>query len=582
MAKYLILTENDQEYNQNENLILVQEKAIPYLLKNELIKKGKHVEALPEITFGPQEVSVKTKYLEGVYKYVMERLTSYLNRLHGEEHDQKFWEIAFGIFVPNLIYDFYDVYLELKQADELCHDAISSLEVDENADVYGWRNFLLEEPDANYFCTIAADILDVIDVSFQVNVKRTARTAPHSLEHLQRDAIWTPKELSRRMDSKTEVVLCTPYLSNEALDRIISASNGRVKLWSGRGRDIVYSVLEKCIDTDYKERRALNYEKTDDEFINVILNSIVNHLPVPYCEGYKIMREQVEPLVSSCNAKVVASANSYVYSHPYDLWSAMMYEKGAKVCAMQHGGNVEFRFESMIFDRVYLWGTATAGSKTHSGVAGKLIGRSISQKPPIERKELLFISTGFNRFRNEYLWPLSFSVEKQIKNKISFIEKISKSEEYTIKVREYMKDYGRDRVANHLDTLRNVQMQNSRLVPLDSALEECSLCVIDNYQTVILEAIYLDVPTIFVCGILDNVPLFEELRDLLRRFELEGLYFRDTDQAADYVNSIKDPRAWWNEPGRKALIDEFKHKYAYVPDDWAEQYVDMLYDWEND
>ena len=36
MAKYLILTENDQEYNQNENLILVQEKAIPYLLKNEL------------------------------------------------------------------------------------------------------------------------------------------------------------------------------------------------------------------------------------------------------------------------------------------------------------------------------------------------------------------------------------------------------------------------------------------------------------------------------------------------------------------------------------------------------------------
>lgn len=145
-----------------------------------------------------------------------------------------------------------------------------------------------------------------------------------------------------------------------------------------------------------------------------------------------------------------------------------------------------------------------------------------------------------------------------------------------------MKDFGRDCVANHIDTLRNVQMQDSRFVPLDNALEECSLCVVDNFQTVICEAIYLDVPTILLCGILEDVPLPGELKDLLHRFESEGLYFRDIDRAADYISSIKDPRAWWNEPKRKALIDEFKYKYAYVPDDWAEQYVAMLYDWEDD
>lgn len=582
MAKYLIMTEKDREYNKYEDLILLQKKALPYLVKVELAKKGKRIEALPEITFGFYEIEEKAKYLEGVYKCVMGQLTPYLNRIHGEEHNQRYWEIALGLFVFNLIYDFHSVYLELKQADRLCHDVMSCLEVDENADIYGWRNFFIEEPDANYFCTIAADILDVINVAFHVDVKRIARTAPHNLENLQRDPIWTGKALSRRMDSKTEVVLCTPYLSNEALDEIISASNAHIKLWGGRGRDILYSVLEKCINTDYKDRQALKWEKVDDEFINIILNSIIKHLPVPYCEGYKIMREQIEPLVSSCNAKVIASANAYFYSHPYNLWSAMMHEKGAKVCALQHGGNQEFPFESMMFDRIYLWGTTGDGGKTHSGIAGKLIGRRIFQKPSIERKELLYISTGVNRFRSQHISNVLFDIETQIKNKINFIKKISKNEEYTIKVREYMKDYGRDCVAHHLDTLHNVQMQDSKLIPLDIALERCSLCVVDNFQTVICEAIYLDVPTIFLCGILENIPLSEELKGLLHRFESEGLYFRDTDQAADYINSIKDPRAWWNEPRRKVLIDEFKYRYAYVPVNWAEQYVSMLYDWEND
>ena len=103
-------------------------------------------------------------------------------------------------------------------------------------------------------------------------------------------------------------------------------------------------------------------------------------------------------------------------------------------------------------------------------------------------------------------------------------------------------------------------------------MRESRVVVIDHLATSYLEALAMNVPTVFawdpaICSFRPEVEqMFERLADV-------GVFQKDAEQAAAHVNQIYgDPMQWWMSEPVQTVRSEFVNRFVRVSHDWFREW----------
>lgn len=595
---YLVCTADDREYLKYDKVILLHSGSLTHKQKKELETKGVEIQILPDILLDKEKVLANIEYVNSVFNKMMKFVTEYLNNLHHENHDDHFWNLAFGRYIYNAINLYYVRYLELKQASEMLPKSFTCIVVDEYRNDRFWpttydKNNSSDQGMACYY----ADLLESIDFDLSYNIERLEdavgkdfRPLPQRFYgDLDSSVIDFFKYIKRALiesffdsTNNTNIVINAPYIiDRKELFKLFAGSRRKIGLWRGRNKDFLYEVCFKHHDFNVYDRPIKGFEKTDDVFLNFLYKKIIYFIPMPFIEGYKDLKKALLPYYSMCNCSVAVSAGQYFYNNSYNLWTALMNEKGTKVYAYQHGGRygqcVDQQLHELItYDRFYLWGKSTPAEIYHSGIAVKLLGRKKWSYNVKYSKVILFcMGTKFRYMRSAYD-SQAIHKKEYVKNEVTFAEGIN-LDKWKLVLREYMYDRGIEKLSDYLGHSNKYVWQDSKTVDLDNALSTCGLVVCDNLNTVVLEAWGLGIPTILVDD-LEGAILYDDFKSELKVLMEVGLYFDDASQASSYINEIKDIYEWWMDVTRQTVLKDFCQKYIYIPTKWKSIYVDNILD----
>jgi putative transferase (TIGR04331 family) len=112
--------------------------------------------------------------------------------------------------------------------------------------------------------------------------------------------------------------------------------------------------------------------------------------------------------------------------------------------------------------------------------------------------------------------------------------------------------------------------------PFSERLRGVRLLIFDNPMTTFVEAFGADRPCLLTWNpeIWRFRPAAQPFLDRLRE---AGIFFDAPEAAARHAAAIHaDPRAWWDEPKRRAVHREFAARFALTSADWLKVWLEEL------
>lgn len=592
--KYLVCTADDSAYKKYDDIVLLHEGSLTYHQRIELQKQGKSIEILPDIFFDSKESVQQIEYIYHLFDTVMNHITDYLNELHHESHSMRFWNLALGRYIFNAINLYYVRYLELRQASEIISKAKIHIDLKISREERAWpisyeAYIQSDQCMARFYTDLLRDMNWGFEFSIAEDILSEGSTLPlperffddigdkpiDSLRRIKRNLV----EKYYDSGSSTKIIVYAPYVINRgALRKLFFCSRKTMGMWNGRNSDILYNVCEPLLNYKLDERKKISFQNTDDSFLNFLLDHIVDFVPVTFIEGYESVKFQLKDYLS-CSCKSVVSAGQYFYNNVFNLWSALMDEKGANIFAYQHGGrygqNVITQLHEVItYKRFYLWGKNTPKEIYHSGIAVKLMGRKNWKYKKEYSNVILFCLSEKHRYMMNAVDGCGMNKSEYVKDELIFVDSIDKNK-WMLLLRQFMFDKGCETLSDYKSEITDVIWQDSNQVGIDDAFSSCSLVVCDTFDTVALESFGLNHPTIVVDGF-KNILLYDDFIECLNKLKRVGLYFENAEEAATYINNIDDIYDWWMKPDRRDAVMEFQNKYVNIPKRWKEEYVKLF------
>ena len=122
-------------------------------------------------------------------------------------------------------------------------------------------------------------------------------------------------------------------------------------------------------------------------------------------------------------------------------------------------------------------------------------------------------------------------------------------------------------------------MPDIRILPrgrLIGLIQKSAVAIIDHLGTTALEALTINIPTIWFLNVEVNLirPEAEKYFALLRD---AGILHRSPEEAAEKVNEIyNDPLRWWCNPEVQKAKNTFCDRFALTSNNWRKEWVDAL------
>ena len=556
------------------------------LTKNSLkhLPDGKHY----SIATSPWYPTIQRKnavtYCEQLNVKIMHVLSGKMNLIHNVDYPEKYWRILLGSWLSHFVLIYYDRYLRLKKALEICPEFYTSVLPKEKCNPVSYsvedsivglnsksrselHNYMIFSLFAHKICpgrTVEKDY--IVETNINV-IKKSWKRKLFNTTLLYIDRIFGGKILLSEMY----------HMSLKDLIRLrIRSGLNCINCFDLINEDTPDDGLLK--ETSSNELRGLlNVDAASDEFQSILFQVIPYAIPMSYVENFWYYKKLINNLPYH---KVVVSAAGWNINTFFQYYASESLRKGAKLIEVQHGGVYGFSLlppsETMALNKdfFFTWGWSGDGRNRCKPLPSPYL--SCLKNTSVGKIDgLLFVGTSVPRYKHRIdlvLFP--DDIEKYFKDKEKFISKLPGTLNSKIMYRPGKKDLGR----NEVDFIKAINPYIEIIITksVTDWMKKFKIVVIDHPYTSFLESLTINVPTvlfwdhdIFLMRP-EAEPYFQALRDA-------GILYKDPLSAAEKVNGIFDnPKEWWHSNTVQNARNEFCDRFAYSRNDWPDVWVREL------
>ena len=522
-------------------------------------------------------------YCEELNEKIMHLLSNNMNQIHNVDYPEKYWRILLGSWLTHFILTYYDRYLRLKKALETCPEFYTSVLPEEKCNPASYsvedftvglnsksrsefHNYMIFSLFAHKIClgrTVENDYI----VETNINVmERSRKSKLFNTTLLYIDRILGGKILLSEMY----------HVSLKDLLRL------RIKLGINYANyfDFIYGNIHKedfikgHFSNELRER--LCFDAASDEFQSILFQVIPYAIPMSYVERFWFYKKMINPL--PCY-KAVVSAVGWNSNTCFIFYAAESGMKGTKLIKVQHGGNygqaLSTTSETLALnkDHYYTWGWKRDESNKAIPLPSPYL-TNIKNTAIGGINRIIFVGTTVPRYKHRIdssLYP--DDMEKYFGDKKKFLmalsDNILKRTLYRPRNEIGWNEVGKIR---SIDTCIEIITKGK----LTDWMKKAKTVVIDHPHTAFLEALTINVPSVFFWDHdiflmrQEAEPYFQVLRDA-------GILYKDPVSAARKVNEIfDDPEEWWHSNTVQNARKEFCDRFAYARKDWMDVWVKEL------
>lgn len=578
---FLITTADERSWKIDENILFLGEWCKLFSRKH--IWNDLNYKTLPYHWDDRRKYYEDYIYLSEVYQQYVNEIAQSLNAIHGINYSVRYWKIVIGPWLRFFIDAVYDRYSSIKSV--IGTKLITSTLI-MSSDIINWipkdyNQFYKSFTTDQWNHMIYSEIIKIMDVlpyelidqknnpDYNFNKKNNYRI----FSKLKNSMVNTYARILP--DQFNSIFFTSSYFDLKNLIKL-QLKLGQLPYLSGP----VIEIKDIVVNKNLRKQLKLNLQK--NEFGRILDLIIPMQIPKCYIEGF----DQTIALVKKYYPKQVRSiytANSYSHDDVFKVWAGYQVEKNKKLFIGQHGGNLGVCSWSQredhqieVSDKYFSWGwmdekydnikpiSASKLLKMKNKIDANISGDILSVLPSLPRY-----------FYCSFSMPIAAQFLDCIDGQIELTKLLSAKSLKQYKIRLDSTDFGWDTLErfDNSGLIDNIDMKNIKLI---DRIKESKLCVVPHNATVFLETFISNFPTILFWN-----PKYYEIRKSAQPYYDElhevGILHYSAESAAETLNKISDdPMKWWTQDNIQSAKDQFCENYAYVSDNWLEEWSNEL------
>ena len=583
VKRFLITTALEETWRDDEPVLFLGEWCKRYTRKD--CWSGMDAKMLPYHWDDRAKLYVDYQYLQDFYETLLQDLTTQLNQIHGVEHSLRYWRILIGPWLGYFVQMLFDRWTSIQQAIsqyDLSGTVVlagqeQSLVPNDMIDFT--RLFLGDEWNHHIYASILKGFTSVSCIKRSRQDKiglQKAESAPTWKRQIKRTLAACYVKVASTLTQDRDAFFLATYLPSFD-EMMLHRRLGQVpQLWR--------SVPSVQVAVDGSRRQWIAAGDSRSEFEACVRTLIPQQVPTIYLEGYCQLVKQTTGLPWPKQPKLIWTSNSYNADDVFKVWAAGKVECGSRLVIGQHGGHYgtgRWSFtedhEIAISDCFLSWGWTEPGQPKIKAV-GALKAKRPLGVGHVDQAGVLLVTSALPR---QSYCMYSVIVSRQwldyFNDQCTFVENLVEPIRSALTVRLYAQDYGWDQAARWRDRLPNVCLDEGQS-NIEGLIRQSRLYIATYNATTFLESFTMDVPTVIFWDpnhweLRDSaMPYFEDLKSV-------GILHDTPDSAARHVNFIwSDVDVWWTSPAVRDVLNRFKQRYCFLPDDLLDRVDDILRD----
>ncbi|MFA5181664.1 MAG: LIC12162 family protein [Syntrophales bacterium] len=538
-------------------------------------------DVLPSIWKDRERFIVAYVYLNDLYERLLRQMADWLDEVHGERHDVRYWRIIVGPWLFHYLDTLYDHYMSLKEVRSK-YPPFDTILLSEDSFItprstIEFLQLLFDDP---YNLQIYSRILLADVNTFKKKASDLLNTKSQSIR--KRDLSGIIKNKLKKMGMrlvKKEGSICwaTPYFSKRTMVKIILASKGIIRPIFSTDDVMSVTAPNRKIRDGFKI-----IPHKGDEFETLMANLLPDDIPFIFLESYKTVKAGALSYFPA-KPRAIIAATSWYFDEKFKIWAAMAAESGCPLHGVQHGGNYgidqymrALDHEVAITDKFYSWGwnLNELSDRIIPMTMGNLAWKK-NYRSNIRNTDILYAGTSHPKYSYRLQCPGSNHMEKYCADQSRFLKNLNLRYREKISYRPLIYDYGFDIVERIQNSWPDLTIENWD-IPFQTRLLSCRLFVSDHLGNVHAEALSMDVPTVLFWDP-ESTIYREEAKNKLDYLRAVGILHDTPEAAAGKVNEVYDHvDEWWQVRERQEARSQFCEHYArsssHAIDEWTNEF----------
>lgn len=577
MKYFLATTAISDFWDIDSDLILLG----PWCLsgdKNKKIVDGKNYSVVSSPWKPATKIKEASDICHDIYEDLIIELSEQLNFINGVNYPERYWKALIGTWLMQFIEIVYERYIRIENAFSLYPNA---------------RTCILPEISCKLPCPDAKDFYYIWSSSDIDNLKLFSIIIRHLYPEkaLEKDSVIAPNEekidrqvnfakkiLYRLMEIKDVVIKPDIVLSNVSGFSLADILSLELKSYPAiiSFKNFDYS-MKYSIKSVYSEeqRKRITFKDRGDVFQAFFSKLIPRCIPTCYIESFKKYSEKVRV----GDVKAVGSSVGWYGDENFNFFAAEATLKNKRLLGFQHGGGYGMSLvsfpEKVELEKgtFYTWGWNSDATDARALPNPRLSRLADSYKGQGEK--ILFIGVSMPRYF--YMFQtglLPDDMSNYLDNKKIFLNTLTATIRDAIVYRPYPCDFGWPEKETIQQVLPQVKfLHDGNLIEL---MKKAALVIIDHPHTAFLEALTINVPSIFYWDH-DVYIMRPEAEVYFRLLREAGILYKDPISAAEKVNEIfADPVGWWSKKEVQEARLRFCEHFAYTRKDWLKSWTREL------
>ena len=519
------------------------------------------------------------------YEKLLEILTSSVNSLFEKNNTRRYWEIIWGWWLYTFVLVLYDRNLSIEKVLNEYPESFTN--------VLDPKSYIIAPNTRDYLDNIQDDyfnfqIYSSLWTRFEANINSVV-TCCYDSKNRESSNYKNSKTffykyknfLLRVLFKKSKIITFFTGFPKQLLLKIILNSNFRVipfELFVNQNIDENNKLQPDLFFRNKLKNRLLKFKDKDDDFLNLCLNMISEHVPISILEGYNSTIKINNRNINKSN--FLFSSNGFI-NDPWNILCAENVNNGSKLINSQHGGGYGIQlfsgledYEINVADKYITMGWKATPKNKFFSMPSPIVNKIDSNKSN-KKGLILYIRNDYPRY---FYRMFSHPIGKYVNIYRNWSDKFLSDLDEEILSNTLVRLYPRDQAGTH-----NIFKQRHPTVKFDDysktfdyQLKNCRIAISDTNQTTYLQSIALNTPTIVFWN-----PKSTEIRNEAKPFiddlNKVGILHYSPKSAATFLNqnneSIDD---WWMSSMVQKVRNNFIANYANLSNNWQCDWVKFI------
>ncbi|MGH2278598.1 LIC12162 family transferase [Aliarcobacter sp. ERUVET-7] len=519
-----------------------------------------------------KEIDEGIMYCESVYQNILKKLYIALNTFHNINKDLRYWDVLLKPWLLPYIQIIHDKYRHIKLAEKKYNNIYTFTLCNNEYSFVNTPNMFLQNVVNNdiYNLQLYSQIIKFLniksdDIKYKYEKNNLIITYKFSKKE---NFLRIISKIANKIANKNSVLVVSPYFKENSLLKVMLLSlNSRFLFVFD---NLAYDIkVDKKIDL-LKRKTIFNKILFDDEFSNLVFETLVYNFPSIYLEGFLDFRGKVLKLPIK-KSKVIYSANAMHGNEIFKFYTAENYRE-LVITYGQHGGNIgldkvnipeeiEMNFSDIYF--TFGWGRAN----------GKIIYQPTYSSKSIDfmkYENIVLVMTVMPRYFYRYMYcEESSKIVDYIENTKVFLQNFNLKERLVI--RPYMQDYQWSIKDRLLEVSKDLKFDNH--TNYYKQIKNARIVIFDHMHTGYLETLSVNIPTVII--IPQNIYYFREsAKPYIQLLKDANILFENPLEAAEFVEIVySNVASWWQSDNVQNAREEFCYRYARTSENWADEWI---------